>query len=63
MTSSSKNGNGKSPWRFRSQVSALFLGILAPFGLFMALESHQPLLAAIAFGVITLSMVLIFWAG
>lgn len=58
---------GLSAWRrknkFRLQATALALSLLAPFGLYWALQSGNDLLAAIFFGVIALSMAVAIWAG
>jgi len=49
--------------RFALQVTALFLGLLAPFGLFLALQAGVMGLAAAAFALIAVGMLLTFIAG
>jgi hypothetical protein len=49
--------------RFILQVTALALGLLSPFILFLTLQSGQTGLAAIAFLLIAVGMLLTFIAG
>jgi hypothetical protein len=49
--------------RFPLQLGAMALGLLAPFGLFMALQAGQVGLAGFAFALIAAGMALTFLAG
>ena len=49
--------------RFAWQSLTLALALLAPFGLYLALTHHQPLLASVIFAILAGSMALTMWAG
>jgi len=49
--------------RFRLQCIALAASLLAPFGLYWALQNGNDLLAGIFFAVIGLCMAITIWAG
>jgi hypothetical protein len=65
-----ENGKTKSGWlawrkkyRYALQVAALILGVLAPFGIYAALNGGAGWLAALLFGLLAVAMLLTAWAG
>jgi hypothetical protein len=69
MTSNNKTNNktGLAGWRarnrFRIQVCALILGLLAPFGLYVSLQNDLTPLSIVFFSLLGVCMLLTFWAG
>jgi len=61
------NNNTNPSWRKKyrqpAQIAALLLAVLSPFGLFAALQSGSPLLAAVCFAVFAFSMLLTALVG
>lgn len=49
--------------KFSLQLIAFALAVLAPFGIYFALAAGLAWLAALAFALFALGMLLTFWAG
>jgi len=65
-----ENGKSKIGWlawrkkhRYALQVVALILGVLTPFGIYVALTLGLGWVAALLFSLLSVAMLLTAWAG
>lgn len=60
MAQNNKSNNGS---RFRIQTVSLAVSLLAPFGIYYALQAGSAILGAVFFAVLTIAMAVVVFKG